>query len=63
MVPPPPIVVFSTKLEIDHDNRDLTAGNDENHKDEKEKSKHVVELILVDGGEDEEELNKTGSKG
>lgn len=60
--PPPPVVIFATKLKIDHNNRDLTAGDDKDDKDEKQEAKHVVELILIDGGEDEEQLDEAGSK-
>ena len=62
MLPPPPVVILSTQLEVDHDNGDLTAGDDEDDEHQKQKTKHVVELILVDGGEYKEQLNEAGSK-
>ena len=41
-------VHLSTELEVDHDDGDLRAGDDEDDKDEEQKSKHVVELVLPD---------------
>ena len=61
--PPPPSVVLPTQLEIDHDNRNLWAGDGEDDEDEEEESEQVVELVLVDGGEDEEELDEASTKG
>ena len=62
-LPPPPSVVLSTELEINHDNRDLRTGDGEDDEHEEEEAEQVVELVLVDGGEDEEELDEAGTKG
>ena len=61
--PPPPSVVLSTELEINHDNRDLRTGDGEDDEHEEEEAEQVVELVLVDRREDEEELNEAGAKG
>ena len=39
---------LSTKLEIDHDDRNLRATDDENDVDQEEESKQVIELALPD---------------
>ena len=62
-VPPPPAVVLATELKVDHHNGDLGAGDDEDDEDEEEEPEQVVELVLVDSGEDEEELDEAGAKG
>jgi hypothetical protein len=41
----------------------LGAGDGEDDEDEEEEAEQVVELVLVDGGEDEEELDEAGTKG
>ena len=61
--PPPPSVVLPTELEIDHDDRYLGAGDGEDDEDEEEEAEEIIELVLVDGGEDEEELDEAGTKG
>ena len=61
--PPPPVVVLSAKLEVDHDDGDLWARDDQNDKDKEEESEEIVELVLVDGWEDEEELDEAGAEG
>ena len=61
-LPPPPAVVFSTELEVDHDDGDLRAGDGEDDEDQEEEAEQVVELVLVDGGEDEEELDEAGAE-
>ena len=50
-------------MEVDHDDGDLAAGDDEDHEHEEQEAEHVVELVLVNRGEDEEELNEAGSEG
>ena len=50
-------------MEIDHDDRYLGAGDGEDDEDEEEEAEQVVELVLVDGREDEEELDEAGTKG
>lgn len=60
---PPPVVVLSTQLEVDHYNWDLWAGDDEDDKHQEEETKQIVVLVLPDCSEDEEELNKHSSKG
>jgi len=61
--PPPPAVVFSTELEIDHHYGNLWAGDDQDDEHQEQEPKQVVELALIDGGEDEEQLNEASSKG
>ena len=41
----------------------LAAGDDEDDENQEQEPEHVVELVLVDGGEDEEELDEAGAKG
>ena len=52
------MIVLCAELEIDHDDADLRAGHDQDDEDEKEESEEVVELVLIDGREDEEELDE-----
>ena len=61
-LPPPPAVILATQLEIHHDNRDLGAGDNKDHKDKEQEPEEVVELVLVYGGEDKEQLYETGAK-
>ncbi len=58
IIPPPPVIVLGAELEIDHDDADLRAGDDQDDEDEKEESEEIVELVLVDGREDEEQLDE-----
>ena len=60
--PPPPVVVLGAELEIDHDDADLRARDDEDDENEKEESEEIVELVLVDGREDEEQLDEAGAE-
>ena len=39
---------LSTELKVDHDDRDLWARDDQNDENKKQKSKHIVELVLPD---------------
>lgn len=57
------MVIFRTKLEVDHNNADLTAGHNQNDKNEKQKAKQVVELILIHRREYEKKFNEAGAKG
>ena len=41
----------------------LAAGDDEDDENQEQEPEHVVELVLVDGGEDEEQLDEAGSEG
>jgi len=41
-------IYLSAELKVDHDDGDLWAGDDQDDKDEEQKSKHVVKLILPD---------------
>ena len=61
--PPPPVVILSTQLKVDHNDGDLGAGDDEDDENQEQKSEHVVELVLVDGWEDEEEFYEAGAEG
>ena len=61
--PPPPVIVLGAELEIDHDDADLRAGHDQDDEYEKEESEEIVELVFVDGGEDEEQLDEAGAEG
>ena len=63
ITPPPPSVVLPAQLEVDHDDRYLWAGDGEDDEDEEEEAEEVIELVLVDSGEDEEELDEAGAKG
>jgi len=56
------VIVLGAELEIDHDDADLRAADDENDEYEKEESEEIVELVLVDGGEDEEQLDEAGAE-
>ncbi len=56
------MIVLGAELEIDHDDADLRAADDENDEYEKEESEEIVELVLVDGGEDEEQLDEAGAE-
>ena len=60
--PPPPVVILSTQLKVDHNDGDLGAGDDEDDEDQKQEPEEIVELILVDSREYEEEFNEAGSK-
>ena len=60
--PPPPMVIFRAELKVDHDDADLRARDDEDDEDEEQESEEIVELVFVDGREDEEELDKACSK-
>ena len=53
---------LSAELKVGHHYGNLRAGNDEDDKDEEEEAKEVVELVLPDGRQDEEQLNKHSSK-
>ena len=61
--PPPPVVVLRAELEVDHDDADLGAGDHQDDEDQKEEPEQVVELVFVDGGEDEEELDEASAEG
>ena len=63
LLPPPPTIIFTTELEIDHYDGDLWAGNAQYDEDEKEEPEEIIELVLVDSGEYEKKLDETGSKG
>ena len=62
-LPPPPAVVLPAELEVDHDDGNLGAGDGQDDEHEKQKPEQVVELVLVDRGEDEEELDEAGAEG
>ena len=53
---------LSAELKVGHHYGNLGAGDDEDDKDEEEEAKEVVELVLPDGRQDEEQLNKHSSK-
>ena len=53
---------LSTELEVCHHYGNLGAGDDEDDEHEEEEAKQVVELVLPDGSQDEEQLNKDGTK-
>ena len=53
---------LSAELKVGHHYGNLRAGDDEDDKDEEEEAKEVVELVLPDGRQDEEQLNKHSSK-
>ena len=56
------MVIFRAELKINHDDWNLGAGHNKDDKYEEEEPKEVIELILVDGAEDEEQLNEAGAK-
>ena len=53
---------LSTELEVRHHYGNLGAGDDEDDEHEEEEAKQVVELVLPDGGQNEEQLNKDGTE-
>lgn len=61
--PPPPVVILSTQMKVTEKNGSLGASDDENHKDEKQKSVHVVDLTGPYAVENEEKLNEDASEG
>jgi len=61
--PPPPVVVFSTEVEIAEKDGGLRAGDDQDDEDKKQKSIHVIDLTGPDAVEDKEELDEDASKG
>ena len=56
------MIVLTTKLEIAEHYRDLSAGDDQDHEDQEEEAKEVIELVQPHGGQDEEELNEDSAK-
>ena len=51
------------ELEVDHDDRDLGAGDDEDEEDNEEEAKEVVIAMQPNARHDEEELDEDGAKG
>jgi hypothetical protein len=49
-------------LEITHYNRYFSAGHNKDQKYEEQEAKQIVELVLPNGGKDEKQLDKHGSK-
>ena len=49
-------------MKVNHDYGYLRTGNDEDDKDEEQKTKHVIELILPYGGEYEEQFYEDCAK-
>ena len=49
-------------MEVAEENCGLGAGDDQDDEHEEEEAEQVVELVLPDGGEDEEELDEHGAE-
>ena len=55
-------VHLCTEVEVAEEDGGLGAGDDQDDEDEEEEAEQVVELVLVDGGENEEELDEAGAE-
>ena len=53
---------LSAKLEVGEHDADLAAADGQDDVHQEQEAEHVVELVLPDGREDEEELDKHGSE-
>lgn len=61
--PPPPMIVLRAQLEIHHDNADLRARDHQNDEHQEQETEQIVELILIDGREDKEQLDEARPEG
>mmetsp|Transcript_116135 Transcript_116135/g.329135 ORF Transcript_116135/g.329135 Transcript_116135/m.329135 type:complete len:517 (-) Transcript_116135:424-1974(-) len=59
---PPPVVVLVGELEVRQCDGNLRAGDDEDQDHEHQETEKVVELVLPEGGHDEEELREDGAE-
>ena len=56
-------LTFATQAEVNEHDGDLRTRDDENTKYSKEETEEVIELVLPDGGHDEEDLDEAGAEG
>jgi len=61
--PPPPVIILSTQLKVNHHNTNLTTSNHQNGKDQKQKAKQIVVLVLPNSRKHKEQFNENGAKG
>ena len=58
-----PVIILTTKQEIDHEHRDSRTRYYHEAVAEEQEAEHVVDLAEPDGRHDEVELDEDGSKG
>eukprot|EP00953_Heterococcus_sp_UTEX-ZZ885_P003160 2230-Heterococcus_DN1.PRE.2 len=59
---PPPVVVLRAQLEVAEHHSDVSAGDQQDHKDQEEEAKDIVVLPHPDAAQYKEYLHKHSSK-
>jgi len=60
--PPMPVVILTTKLEVTHDDGDLSTCQDEDQEHDSKETEDVIELVKPNWWKNEEQLNEDSTK-